>query len=189
MKKIVFLLLLIIFQVSFSFAQACGSSVRKIELQFDEKVKQPKKVSYEMFYLAPRGKTVAELWDRTTTEFVSGFYHGDPQKEERQFWRTGDSTTEFLIVPKEKAQKYLQTYKQEDFQIIYQNEYRQHHLQQLKGEFQTNKLELKTGEMDNTPFLMKVSAKGFATQYFLSNFLGGCHRLSKQTIKMKSLTK
>lgn len=183
-KLFIFLAFLILFSNSIAQAQACGRSVRTIELEFAEKVEKPEKVSYELFYVAPKIKSVNELWDEKTTKFVSKFYYGNPKKEKFQFWQTTYGTTEFLEVPKEKAEKYLQNYKLEDFKLIYEDDFHNHHLSQLNGEFKDNKLKLKTSEMDNTPFLLKVSAKGFDTQYYLADFLGGCHRRDKRIIKM-----
>ena len=184
-KVFIFLLFLIVFCSSIAQAQACGGSVRNIELEFAETVKKPEKVSYELFYVAPKVKSVYEISDEKMTEFVSTFYYGYDTKAKIQIWRTNNSTTEFLIVPNEKAENYLLNYNLEDFKPIYEDDFRKHHLRQLKGEFEENKLELDTSEMDNTPFLLKITAENFETQYFLADFLGGCHRRDKQKIKMK----
>lgn len=89
-----------------------------------------------------------------------------------------------------KAEKYLKHYKLEDFEILYNAVYKEDHSKQLKGEFRFGELTLKTGEMDITPFLMKISAEGFETLYFLSDFLGGCHNSgNKHLILMKAISR
>ena len=184
-KLFIFIVFLVLFCSSIAQAQACGGSVRTIELEFAEMVKKPEKVNYELFYVAPNVKSVSELSYEKMTEFVSNFYYGYGENENAQPWRTNNSTTEFLIIPNEKAENYLLNYNLKYFKPIYEDGFRKHHLRQLKGEFEENKLELDTSEMDYTPFLMKITAENFETQYFLADFLGGCHSGDKQKIKMK----
>lgn len=185
-KSFVFLILLTVFTFSTAKAQVCGGSYLNLELKFEENVKTPEKVNYELFYVLPKLKNASEIWDEKTIEFVSKFYYGDSKKEKYQFWKLSESKYKFLIVSPEKAENYLKNYKLEDFEVVYKSVYKEDHNKQLKGEFRFNQLSLLTGEMDITPFLMKISAEGFETLYFLSNFLGGCHNSgNKHLVVMK----
>jgi hypothetical protein len=85
------------------------------------------------------------------------------------------ATGDFSKFRKEKAERYIENYKLEDFEVIYNSVYRDDHRRQLKGEFRYSQLRLQTEETDITPFLMKISATRFKPLYFLSSFLGGCH--------------
>ena len=174
-KSFLFLILLTIFTISTANAQSCGGSYLNLELKFEKNVKPPEKANYELFYVLPKLKNANEIWDEKTIELVSKFYYGDTKKEKYHFWNLSESKYEFLKVSPEKANQYLKNYKLEDFEVVYKAVYREDHSKQLKGEFRFNQLSLLTGEMDITPFLMKISAQGFETLYFLSNFLGGCH--------------
>ena len=183
----IFLFLLTIFSISTVQAQYCGGSYLNLELKFEKNVKIPETVSYELFYVLPKLKKANGIWDEKTIEFVSKFYYGNSKKAKYHFWKFSESKYEFLKVSAKKAEKYLETYKLEDFEVVYKAVYRDDHSKQLKGEFRFNSLKLETSEMDITPFLMKISAEGFETLYFLSNFLGGCHDSgNKHLILMKT---
>ena len=189
-KSFIFLILLTVITVSTANAQYCGGSYLNIELKFEKTIKVPEKVDYELFYVLPKLKNANEIWDEKTIEFVSKFYYGNSKKEKYQFWNLSESKYDFLKVPAEKAEKYLKHYKLEDFEVIYKEIYRDDHSKQLKGEFRFGRLTFKTSEMDITPFLLKISAEGFETLYFLSNFLGGCHNSgNKHLILMKAISR
>lgn len=189
-KSFIFLFLLIAFTFSTAKAQYCGGSYLNLELKFAENVKPPEKVNYELFYVLPKLKSVYEVGDQKTIEFVSKFYYGDSKKEKYQFWQLHHSDYNFLKVSPKTAGNYIKNYKLEDFEVVYKAFYQERHYKQLKGEFSFNRLTLETGETDNTPFLMKISAEGFETLYFLSDFLGGCHRSgNRHPILMKAISK
>jgi hypothetical protein len=188
LKSFIFTALLIIFTFSTANAQYCGGSYLNLELNFAKNVKPPEKVNYELFYVLPKLKSIYEVGDEKTIEFVSKFYYGDEKKEKYQFWQLHHSKYKFLEVSPKKAEKYIKHYNLEDFEVVYKAFYRERHYKQLKGEFSFNRLTLETGETDNTPLLMKISAKGFETLYFLSSFLGGCHRSgNKHPVLMKKI--
>ena len=46
----------------------------------------------------------------------------------------------------------------------------------FQGVTQSGKIHFKTGEMDNSPFLLKLTAKGYRDRFVVSAFLGGCYR-------------
>ena len=120
-KPFILIGLLIFSGFSIANAQECGGSVRTIELQFAGKSKKPEKVSYELFYLAPKVKYISELYEKETTDFVAKFYYGKANQE-YQFWQTQNNTVEFLNVSRQKVEKYLKTYKLEDFEPIYSDD-------------------------------------------------------------------
>ncbi|MEK7723727.1 MAG: hypothetical protein AAB336_05215 [Acidobacteriota bacterium] len=185
-KSFFFLFLLTILSTQTAIAQHCGGSYLNLELKFEKNTKIPETVSYELFYVLPKLKNTREIWDEKTIEFVSKFYYGDIKKGKYQFWKLSESKYEFLKVSPEKAEKYLKNYKLEEFEVVYKAVYKEDHSKQLKGEFSFKRLTLKTGEMDITPFLMKISAGEFETLYFLSDFFGGCHDSgNKHPILMK----
>jgi hypothetical protein len=189
-KSFIFLLLVPIVATSTARAQYCGGSYLNLELKFEKNVKPPEKVSYELFYVLPKLESGREIRDKKTIEFVSKFYYGDENKKNYFFWNLNESNWRFLKVSQRKAETYIENYKLEDFEVIYNSVYRDDHRRQLKGEFRYSQLRLQTEETDITPFLMKISATRFKPLYFLSSFLGGCHNLgNKHTILMKSRSK
>ena len=190
MKKLVLLLLLVAFQVSFAEGQACGKSVRTISLKYDSGQKPPAKVIYELFYLAPKN-TGADYNDyERYVKFLSQFLYDNPETEKGRFWLGYETENPFVKVPAAKAENYLKKYKLEDFKDFYKNKWHDNHLSQLRGSFINGSLKLETRETDITPFIMRVKAKKFETLYLLSSFLGGCFNSQLiQTIQMKTLNK
>jgi hypothetical protein len=154
------------------YAQACGHSVRTIRLEYPAVTKPVALVTYQLFYVAPKNDDNSD-WKKRL-EFISNFFYDSPTAKELPFWSALDDGEEFLKIPVVKAARYLKDYKLNDFQKIYSQQWHDHHLSQLKGKFTKGTLELKTAEGDTTAFLMKVTARGYRTQYFLSDFLGGC---------------
>jgi len=190
MKKLIFLLLIISFQVSFIYGQACGRSTRIISLKFEANKKPAKKVTYELFYLARKNSGAGYNDYERDAKFLSQFLYDDPNAKTNMFWAGYDTENPFVIVPAEKAEKYIETYKLEDFKDFYTGEWREHHLSQLNGKFKKGVLKLVTGETDITPFIMRIKAKKYETLYLLSSFLGGCFNSKPvQTVQMKSIKK
>jgi hypothetical protein len=190
MKKLVLLLLLVSFQVSFTYGQACGGSIRTISLKFEANKKTPKKVSYELFYLAPKNTGAGYNDYERDAKFLSQFLYDDPKAKTNMFWGGYDDKDPFVTVPAEKAEKYIETYKLEDFKDFYTNKWHDNHLSQLEGKFEKGTLRLETRETDITPFIMRIKAKKYETLYLLSSFLGGCFEgKPAQTVQMKPIKK
>jgi hypothetical protein len=190
MKKLVLLLLLLSFPVSFAYGQACGKSVRTISLKFEANEKPPKKVSYELFYLAPKN-TGADYNDyERTGKFLSQFLYDNPNAKDGKFWMGYETENPFINVPAQKAEDYIKTYKLEDFKDFYTNKWYDNHLSQLKGSFADGILKLETRETDVTPFIMRIKAEKYETLYLLSSFLGGCFNSQPiQIVQMKPVKK
>ena len=189
MKKLVFLLLVLSFPVSFVYGQACGKSTRTISLKYEKNAKPAKKVGYELFYLAPKN-TGADLNDyERTGKFLSKFLYDDGNDEKNIRWQGYGDGNMFIAVGSERAEKYIESYKLEDFKDFYTNRFYVHHLQQLKGKFTDGTLKLETRETDVVPFIMRIKADNYETLYFVSSFLGGCFEGKLQTIEMKSTKK
>jgi hypothetical protein len=189
MKKLIFLLLVILFPVSLVYGQACGGSTRTILLKHEKGEKPPKKVSYELFYLAPKN-TGADLNDyERTTKFLSKFLYDNENAEKKISWGGYDEENPFISVAAERAEKYIESYKLEDFKDFYTNRFYVHHLRQLNGKFTDGTLKLETRETDVVPFIMRIKAGNYETLYFVSSFLGGCFEGKVQTIEMKAAKK
>lgn len=189
MKKILLLICIICFGVSFVRAQACGGSVRTVSLKYQTNKKPPEKVGYELFYLVPKDDASAFNDYEKLSEFLAEFL-GDETKKGIRFWGGYGKENPFVNVPTKKAENYINDYKLEDFKLYYTIEYNKHHLSQLKGNFEDGTLRLKTTEMDITPFIMKIKAENHETLYLLSSFLGGCFDYdAKQTIQMSRTKK
>src|SRR5688500_15262162 len=96
MKKLVLLLLLVAFQVSFAQGQACGKSVPTISLKFESGQKPPAKVTYELFYLAPKN-TAADYNDyERYAKFLSQFLHDNSDAKKGQFWLGYETENPFI---------------------------------------------------------------------------------------------
>lgn len=175
MRRLTFIIAILVILMAMTggaYAQACGSSVRTIKLEYPAGAKPAALVSYQLYYVAPKNDPNTDWAKRL--EFVSNFYYGDPKAKNLPFWSADDDGEQFLIVPVAKALAHLKGYKVSDYQQIYTQDWNKGHLNQLNGKFTKGQLELKTSEGDSTAFLMKVTARGYKTQYLLSNFLGGC---------------
>jgi hypothetical protein len=132
----------------------------------------PDKVEYELFYLEPRQPT-DDLDERA--EFVSEFLFGSKKAETGRFWMIYHDTTEFIEAPDDRAERYIAAYKLEGFSRFYDNPFHyKDHKEQLSGLAGKDRLTLKTSEMDDTVFLMRVRAPAFKPRYYVTNFLGGC---------------
>lgn len=185
MKKLILFLFVFLLPVSFIHGQACGKSKRTILLKFENGEKLPERVSYEMFYLAPKGTGADKNDQARLAKFLSEFLYDDANAKGNRFWSNYETDTPFLSVPKDKAERYIKDYKLEDFKDFYTIDYKKHHLSQLKGEFKNGSLELLTEETDITPFIMRVRAERFETVYLLDSFLGGCfNNLPAQTVEI-----
>ena len=159
-------------------------------MKFETNEKTPKKISYELFYLAPKNTGAGYNDYERDAKFLSKFLYDDPNAKTNMFWSGYDDENPFVIVPAEKAEKYIETYKLEDFKDFYTNTWREHHLSQLSGKFENGVLKLVTGETDITPFIMRIKAKKYETLYLLSSFLGGCWgEKAVQTVQMKRIKK
>ena len=189
MKNLIFLLIVICLPVSFVEGQACGSSTRRISLKYETGATPPAKVSYELFYLAPKN-TGADYNDNArTSKFLSNFLY-DADAKQNLFWAGYGEENSFVVVAAEKAENYIKNYKLEDFKDFYTYKFYTQHLSQLKGVFTDETLKLETRETDIVPFIMRIKADKYETLYFVSNFLGGCFNDRKaQTIQMKSIKK
>lgn len=184
------MLSLIAVQFSFSYAQACGKSERTISLKFGQKVKPLKKVSYELFYLAPKGTGAEYNNPERTGKFLLPFLDEKFVPNNNYFWENYKEESPFIKMPSTKAEKYLKTYKLLDFKDFYTNQWHDNHLPQLKGNFNNGILKLETRETDITPFIMRIKAPKFETLYLVSSFLGGCFNgAPTQTIEMSLLKK
>lgn len=184
MKKILLLICIVCFGVSFVHAQACGKSVRTISLEYPPDKKPAKKVSYELFYLAPKEDGSKYNDDEKMSKFLIDFLGDSTLKG--KFW--GGYEESFVSVPREKAEDYIKDYRLEDFESYYTNKWHDNHLPQLDGEFVDSVLKLETRETDITPFIMRIKADNYKTLYFVSSFLGGCFREdSVNQIKMQAI--
>jgi hypothetical protein len=189
MKKILLLICIVSFSVSIVYAQACGKSVRTITLEYKPNEKPPKKVSYELFYLAPKEDGSKFNDYEKMSKFLTDFL-GDSTKGEHFFWAGYGDGNPFVNVPTEKAENYIKNYNVKDFSSYYTNQWHDNHLSQLKGRFVNGVLKLETRETDITPFIMRIKAKNYETLYLLSSFLGGCfNNGEKQTIQMNQTKK
>lgn len=186
MKKLILFLFVFLLPVSFVHGQACGASKRTILLKFEDGEKTPEKVSYELFYLAPKGTGADKNDSPRLARFLSEFLYDDAGAKENRFWSNYEADTPFLSVPEDKAENYIKDYKLGDFKDFYTVIYRQNQFPQLKGSFVKGSLELVTEETDITPFIMRIKLKGYETLYLLDSFLGGCfNNRPAQTIEMK----
>lgn len=189
MKKLILFLFIFSSAVSIAFGQACGMSKRHFVLEFEKGIRTPERVGYEMFYLAPKGTGADKNDYPRLAKFLSEFLYDNADAEKTMFWINYEPENPLLKIPADKAEKYIATYKLEDFKDFYTVDYKKHHLSQLKGEFKNGELELTTGETDITPFIMRIKHKGFETLYLLDAFLGGCfNNKPAQTIVMKRKT-
>lgn len=151
-------------------SQYCGGSTRTIRLEYAKGSVPARSVNYQLFYIMPKKSEAAE-WGKQH-ELIAEFLYGSPKKQV-SWQRTTDTT--FLEVPKEKAEAYINAYKLEDFNYLYGNEWNKWESDQMVGKFDDGVLKLQTGETNITTFIMRVTAKGYETQYLLSDFMGGCH--------------
>lgn len=152
-------------------AQYCGGSIRTIRLDYPERTVPARSVNYQLFYLMPKNK--ADNGWQKHEEMIAEFLYGSPKKFV-SWQRTGDTT--FLEVPKDRAERYINSYNIEDFKYLYEDAWHKWETEQMVGKFDDGKLRLQTGETNNTTFIMRVAAKGFETQYLLGDFMGGCHK-------------
>ncbi|HNQ14104.1 MAG TPA: hypothetical protein PKM58_00985 [Pyrinomonadaceae bacterium] len=60
---------------------------------------------------------------------------------------------EILAIKADIASPYLKPYRLTDFEYIYGDVWHKHHRSQLTGETTDGKIEFRTAEMDNTPFM------------------------------------
>lgn len=156
-------------------AQVCGGSIRTIRLEYSDGEKEARRtVNYELFYLMPKDDDGHD-W-RKQDAFISDFLNGDVAVK-GPVWLTYNHAESFFQVPKKKAETYIAAYRLENFKAIYTDDWREHGPPQLKGSFAHGLLRLRTRETDRTTFIMKVTSPGYETQYLLSNFLGGCHKM------------
>jgi hypothetical protein len=149
-------------------AQYCGGSIRTIRLEYPKGTVPARSVNYQFFYLMPKKR---EGWEKHQA-MIAEFLYGDTKKFV-SWQRTGDST--FLEVPKEKAERYINSYKVEDFKYLYEDAWYKWETDQMVGKFDDGILKLQTGETNNTTYIMRVAARGFETQYLIGDFMGGCH--------------
>lgn len=154
-----------------AYAQYCGGSVRTIVLEYPKGSEPARSVSYQLFYLMPK-KKADRRWDQQRA-MIAEFLYGSPEKDV-SWGRSGDET--FLTVPAKKAEEYINNYRVEDFAYLYDDGWHKWEPDLLVGKFDDGVLRLQTGETNSTTFIMRVTARGFETQYLLSDFLGGCHR-------------
>lgn len=194
MNRLIILAAIILCTVTASaYGQACGGSVRSLQLEFPADVKTVPVANYNLYYVLPAGAKPEDLGDEKLSAHVSEFYYGDPKRGERYFWFGFDDRAPLLAVSAERADRFINNYKEEDHSNLFRTpeSWRRHHQSQLAGAFKKGRLDLKTSETDDTPFLMRITADGYETLYFLSAFLGGCHyrpsdgSMVVQTLKMK----
>jgi hypothetical protein len=152
------------------FSQVCGGSVRRINLVYAAGVRPPSIVHYDLFYLMPRGESRVEYEEQA--QFISEFLYGDRDARKGRFWVTYNQGTKFLPASADKAEAYINGYNAAEFARIADAG----HGGQLSGTTSDGKVIFRTREMDDTTFILRLSANGFKTSYFVSNFLGGCFR-------------
>ncbi|MFT3743967.1 MAG: hypothetical protein QM785_06685 [Pyrinomonadaceae bacterium] len=151
-------------------AQYCGGSIRTIRLEYPKGSTPARSVNYQLFYLMPKHKA-DRGWEKHQ-EFISEFLYGSPKKFVS--WRRSDDTT-FIEVPKDKAEAYINGYKLEDFKYLYEDAWHKWEPDQMVGKFDEGILKLRTGETNDTTFIMRVTARSYEPQYLLGDFMGGCH--------------
>jgi len=172
------LLLIAIFGAVSANAQRCGGSTRRLAVSG-----AGGPISYELFYVAPKNGSSGSIDNPTLGDFLREFIGDDSLAG--IFWHR-----EILAIKADIASPYLKPYRLTDFEYIYGDVWHKHHRSQLTGETTDGKIEFRTAEMDNTPFMMRLTGADLETKYVLSAFLGGCYERDEvQAIEVRKITK
>ncbi len=165
MKYLFFLLVTLVCSVQVA-AQACGGSIRTVTLTSNGKPLAGTEVKWELFYARPVDVTDDDV--EKLAVFVSELA-GDQTPRQGSFW-----FRDVIDIPDHAATKYLESYNDSAFEAV--AERFGHEKAGFQGVTQSGKIHFKTGEMDNSPFLLKLTAKGYRDRFVVSAFLGGCYR-------------